>query len=67
MVKVPNNVLEGIEYVRKTGLTNMLAVDVVVSLCHEFDLHATGVWIGTHRTEYAQGVIEGFEPEVAPQ
>ena len=60
MVKVPSNVLEAIVFIRDSGLTNMLAVNVVISLCHEFDLHEAGVWIGTHRSEYAQGVLEGF-------
>lgn len=67
MVKVPKNVLEGLEFVRQTGLTNMFNTNVVISLCHEFDKHTTGVWIDAHRAEYAKGVIEGFEPDSPTQ
>ena len=63
MVKVPSNVLEAIVFIRDSGLTNMLAVNVVISLCRDFEFHAAGVWIGTHRSEYAQGIMEGFEPD----
>ena len=61
--KVPQAVLDGLEAVRRSGLTNMLDRPVVVELADAFGFEDAARWIGNHRKEYAEGLFRGFEPE----
>jgi len=60
-VKVPKAVLDGLEAVRRSGLTNMLDCPVVAELADEFGFEEAARWIRTHRPEFARGVFHGFE------
>jgi len=60
-VQVPDEVLKGIIAVRDSGLTNMLDRSVVVQLAAEMGYDATARWIKACPTEYAQGVLQGFD------
>ncbi len=60
-VTVPREVLEGIEAVRRSGLTNMLDRPRVADLAHELGFEAAARWVGENRELYARGVFEGFE------
>jgi len=62
-VKVPKAVLDGLEAVRKSGLTNMLDRPVVAELAEEFGFEEAARWINTHRREFAEGIFHGFEAE----
>ena len=60
-VRVPKAVLEGLEAVRTSGLTNMLDRPVVARLASEFGFERAARWVETHRKDYAEGIFRGFE------
>ena len=60
-VRVPKAVLDGLEAVRQSGLTNMLARPVVAELAREFGFDRAARWVETHRKEYAEAIFRGFE------
>lgn len=60
-VRVPADVLEGLEAVRLSGKTNMLDVPRVVELAYEMHHYATALWVHENRKQYAEGVFRGFE------
>jgi len=62
-VRVPKAVLDGLEAVRRSGLTNMLDRPVVAELAREFGFEKAARWIKTHRREFAEGLFHGFEAE----
>ena len=59
-VKVPKAVLDGLEAVRQSGLTNMLDRPIVAELASEFGFEEAARWIKAHRREFAVGVFHGF-------
>ena len=59
-VPVPAAVLEGLEAVRASGMTNMLDRPVVQKLAVEMGCFETADWIDGHTREYAQGIFRGF-------
>ena len=61
-IRIPAEVYEGLETVRRSGLTNMLDRPQVARLAEEFGFHETAEWIRTHKDEYARGIFQGFEP-----
>ena len=62
-VRVPKAVLDGLEAVRRSGLTNMLDRPVVAELAEEFGFDDAARWIRTRRREFAEGIFHGFEAE----
>ena len=60
-VRVPKAVLDGLEAVRTSGLTNMLDRPVVARLASEFGFEEAARWIDAHRREFAEGIFHGFE------
>ncbi len=65
-VIVPREVLDGLEAVRRSGLTNMLDRPRVADLAHELGFEAAARWVGGNRALYARGVFEGFQAEEDP-
>ncbi len=60
-VPVHRAVFEGIEAVRVSGLTNMLARDAVAQLCEAMGFRESALWVLENRGLYAQAVFHGFE------
>ena len=60
-VRVPKAVLDGLEAVRQSGLTNMLDRPAVARLAGEFGFERAARWVETHRKEYAEAIFRGFE------
>ena len=60
-VEVSRAVLDGLEAVRQSGLTNMLDRPVVAGLAREFGFEEAARWIEGHRSRYAEGIFKGFE------
>ena len=60
-VRVPKPVLDGLEAVRQSGLTNMLDRPVVARLARELGFEDAALWVEDHRGEYAEGIFQGFE------
>lgn len=59
-VTVAPRVVEALEMVRHSGLTNMLDRRTVAMLAEEFGYPDAADWIRTHRAEYATGIFNGF-------
>jgi hypothetical protein len=60
-VPIPADVVEGLEAVRTSGKTNMLAVPRAIELAFEMEHHATALWVHENRKQYAEGIFRGFE------
>ena len=60
-VRVPADVLEGLEAVRLSGKTNMLDAPRVIELAFEMERYATALWVHENRKQYAEGIFRGFE------
>jgi hypothetical protein len=59
-VKVPKAVLDGLEAVRQSGLTNMLHRSVVAELAEEFGFEEAARWIRACPRTFAAGIFQGF-------
>lgn len=62
-VAVPTRVLQGLEAVRQSGLTNMLDAPAVMLIAEEFGFPETTAWIRANRCAYAEGIFHGFTVE----
>lgn len=59
-VPVAAAVWQGIEAVRRSGLTNMLDRPEVARLAATLGYADAGDWVTAHRDEYAAGIFRGF-------
>jgi hypothetical protein len=62
-VRVPADVLEGLEAVRRYAGTDVLDVATVRFLANERGRPTLAVWIHRHPEEYGRGLLEGFQAE----
>lgn len=60
-VRIPKDVLDGLEAVRVSGKTNMFDVNRVIELALEMGFIDAAFWVYENRRLYATGVIHGFE------
>ena len=60
-VRLPGDVLEGLEAVRLSGKTNMLDAPRVIEIAFEMEHYATALWVHENRKQYAEGIFRGFE------
>ena len=60
-VPVPHRVFEGIEAVRRSGLTNMLDRLRVAEIAEEMGFSEAAEWIRNNRELYARAIFHGFE------
>ena len=60
-IRVSEAILEGLEAVRQSGLTNMLDRPVVIRLARELGYEESAKWVEEHRKEYAEAIFGGFE------
>ncbi len=44
-VQIAKSVYEGLEFIRRSGVTNMFDRPMVLNLAREWDLHDTAAWI----------------------
>jgi len=65
-VRVPADVLEGLEAVRLSGKTNMLDAPRVIELAFETEHYATALWVHENRGLYSQGIFRGFAAAALP-
>lgn len=61
MVKVTSQVLEGIEYVRDSGETNMFDAKAVQKIASDEGYYQAVLWIEENKHAYIRGIIKGFE------
>ena len=62
-VRVPREVFDGIEAVRRSGATNMLDRPMVADLAEQMGFDRAARWAREHRDLYARGIFQGFEVE----
>jgi hypothetical protein len=60
-VRVAAEVFEGIEAVRRSGLTNMLDRPAVAHIAEEMGFEESARWVREHRALYARAIFQGFE------
>ena len=67
-VLIPDAVLAGIDAVRQSGKTNMLARDVVAAIALELGYVDAAFWLNdkANHTAYATGIFKGFTEEENP-
>lgn len=59
-VIVPQDVLDGLEAVRASGVINMLDRPVVQAIAHRMGYHETVLWIEENHGPYTEGIFRGF-------
>lgn len=64
-IVVPAAVLDGLEAVKRSGLTNMLDRPMVARLALEMGHVDLAFWIEANPGLYAQGIFRGFVPEMS--
>ena len=62
-VRVPKDVLEGLEVVRRYARTETPDVATARYAAMELGRPALVVWIDVHLSEYGRGLLDGFEAE----
>ena len=60
-VKVSQKVLDGLEFVRDSGLTNMFDYNTVQRIAFDNDYFETVTWMEENKDVYVQGIFSGFE------
>ena len=64
-VQVPEEVLQGLEAVRRYAGTDVLDIPTVRYLAQERGRSALAVWVDKHPHEYARGVLYGFRTDTS--
>ena len=62
-VRIPRDVLEQLEAVRRNARTDMLDIPTLRYSAGEEGKAALVVWIDGHESEYGRGLLDGFEAE----
>jgi hypothetical protein len=62
-VRIPAEVLEGLEAVRRHAGTHILDAATIRYLAIERGRRALAVWIDEHPEEYGRGLLDGFQAE----
>ncbi len=60
-VRVPREILDGIEAARQSGLTNMLDRTAVAEIAGALGFDDAAHWVRDHRDLYAHAIFHGFE------
>ena len=64
-ITLPADVWQGLESVRRSGLTNMFDRPAVIKIAEMLDFPETACWIEGHHGQYTEGLFRGFvvDPE----
>jgi hypothetical protein len=62
-VRIPKDVLEELEAVRRYTRTDMLDIPTLRYVASETGKPALVVWIGKHAQDYGRGLLDGFQAE----
>lgn len=60
LIRIPGEVLDGLEAVRVSGKTNMLDWQRVIELAMEMGYDETAFWVYENKGLYSHGVFRGF-------
>jgi hypothetical protein len=62
-VRIPREVLEDLESVRRYARTEVLDIPTIRHVAMERGKTALVVWLDKHEQEYGQGLLNGFQAE----
>ena len=62
-VRIPKNVLEELESVRRYTRAEVLDIPTIRHVAMETEKPALVLWIDEHEQEYGQGLLHGFRAE----
>jgi hypothetical protein len=62
-VRIPKEVLEELESVRRYARAEVLDIPTVRQVAMETEKPALVVWIDKHEQEYGRGLLDGFRAE----
>ena len=62
-VRIPREVLEELEFVRRYTRANILDIPTIRHVAMETQKPALVVWIDKHEQEYGRGLLNGFLAE----
>ena len=62
-IKVPAEVLEGLESIRASGKVNMMSYTGVMNIAFQMGYDMTYAWMESNKKLYSEGVFRGFEEE----
>jgi type IV secretory pathway ATPase VirB11/archaellum biosynthesis ATPase len=62
-VRIPREVLEELESVRRCTRAEVLDIPIVRHVAMETHKPALVVWIDEHQQEYGQGLLNGFQAD----
>jgi hypothetical protein len=62
-IPIPAAVYEGLEAVRRSGLSNMLDRPRVMEIAELWGYAETAEWLRANRTAYCEGIFAGFIPD----
>ncbi|MHB1002109.1 MAG: DUF5049 domain-containing protein [Armatimonadota bacterium] len=62
-IRIPKDVFEGLEAIRRSGKTNMLDVPMVIELALNMGYVDTACWVHENSKTYVSGLFNGFEPQ----
>lgn len=60
-IPIPAAVYDGLETVRRSGLTNMLDRPRVIEIAELWGYDETAAWLRENRRLYAEGIFQGFQ------
>ena len=60
-IQITKEVFTGLEAVRRSGATNMFDRPRVIELLEEMGFDEGADWVRIHKSEYANGIFQGFE------
>ena len=63
MSELKEKIIEGIEFVRDTGLTNMFDVNMVQRIAFNNEYYDLVMFIQDHKKEYVELIMSGKFPE----
>lgn len=62
-VRIPKDVLEELEAVRRYTRTDMLDIPTLRLVAMDTGRPALAVWVRKHESEYGRGLLDGFQAE----
>ncbi len=62
-VRIPKDVLEELEAVRRYTRTDMLDIPTLRFVAMDTGRPALAVWVRKHESEYGRGLLDGFQAE----
>jgi hypothetical protein len=66
-VRIPAAVLQDLEIIRRSGVTNMLDRPRVIEIAEMMGEDETAAWLRANRASYSTGLFQGFAVDETPK